>query len=82
MKIALKILALVFVIAFTMLSCEKGQPGYHDQGFDPSNPSIKADQLQENIRPTKPLKIPDTLAVTNIAPIKPTLPQDSTINKE
>ena len=80
MKIALKILALVFVIAFTMLSCEKG-PSPEDN-IQKTDPPIKADQLQENIRPTKPLKIPDTLAVTNIAPIKPTLPQDSTINEE
>ena len=80
MKIALKILALVFVIAFTMLSCEKGPDQY--PGLHEHNPPIKADQLRENIRPTKPLKIPDTLAVTNIAPTKPTLPQDSTINEE
>lgn len=79
MKIALKILALVFVIAFTMLSCETR---ISPEDIHNTNPQIKADQLQENIRPTKPLKIPDTLAVTNIAPTKPTLPQDSTINEE
>ena len=78
MKIALKILALVLIIALTMLSCEKS-PTPQDNIENP-NPPIKADQLKENIRPTKPLKIPDTLAVTNIAPTKPTLTQDSIIN--
>mgnify|MGYP003302392413 FL=1 len=78
MKIALKILALVIIIALTMLSCEKS-PTPQDSIENP-NPPIKADQLKENIRPTKPLKIPDTLAVTNIAPTKPTLTQDSIIN--
>ena len=78
MKIALKILALVIIIALTMLSCEKS-PAPQDNIENP-NPPIKADQLKENIRPTKPLKIPDTLAVTNIAPTKPTLTQDSIIN--
>ena len=77
MKIALKILALVIIIALTMLSCEKS-PAPKDSIENPNPP--KADQLKENIRPTKPLKIPDTLAVTNIAPTKPTLTQDSIIN--
>ena len=60
MKITLKILGLVFIIAVTMLSCEEAhvqQPEYPD--FTPDD----LYKLHHHIRPTKPIRIPDTMAI-------------------
>ncbi len=69
MKLALKILTLICIVAVTMISCETSpsHPGDHQK------PSEQDDlnQIHEYIRPTKPIKIPDTLTITNIAPTTP-----------
>ena len=60
MKITLKILGLVFIIAVTMLSCEEApvqQPEYPDFTLDDFY------KLHHHIRPTKPIRIPDTMAI-------------------
>ena len=59
MKITLKILGLVFIIAVTMPSCEAPvqQPEYPDFTLDDLY------KLHHKIRPTKPIRIPDTMAI-------------------
>ena len=59
MKITLKILGLVFIIAVTMPSCEAPvqQPEYPDFTLD------NLYKLHHHIRPTKPIRIPDTMAI-------------------
>ena len=65
MKITLKILGLIFIIAFTMLSCDQGcKPEYG--GPDNINPPLHPEdfyKLHHHIRPTKPIRIPDTMAI-------------------
>lgn len=62
MKTTLKILGLVFIITFTMLSCETSplhQPSENE-------PHLRPDdfyKLHHHIRPTKPIRIPDTMAI-------------------
>ena len=63
MKAALKILGLIFIIAFTMHSCDAGNK---PAGSDDMKPSFRPDdfyELHHNIRPTKPIRIPDTMAI-------------------
>ena len=64
MKTTLKLLGLLFFVAIIMVSC--------DAGFlpakDPEDGSYRVDpdklyQLHEYIRPTKPIRIPDTMAI-------------------
>ena len=59
MKTTLKILGLVFIIAVTMPSCEAPvqQPEYPDFTLDDFY------KLHHHIRPTKPIRIPDTMAI-------------------
>ena len=59
MKTTLKILGLVFIIAVTMPSCEDSgpQPEYSDFTLDDLY------KLHHHIRPTKPIRIPDTMAI-------------------
>ena len=59
MKTTLKILGLVFIIAVTMPSCEAPvqQPEYPDFTLD------NLYKLHHHIRPTKPIRIPDTMAI-------------------
>lgn len=59
MKITLKILGLLFIIAVTMPSCEASvqQPEYPDFTLDDLY------KLHHHIRPTKPIRIPDTMAI-------------------
>jgi hypothetical protein len=59
MKTTLKILGLVFIIAVTMPSCEDSvpQPEYPDFTLDDFY------KLHHHIRPTKPIRIPDTMAI-------------------
>ena len=59
MKITLKILGLLFIIAVTMPSCEAPvqQPEYPDFTLDDLY------KLHHKIRPTKPIRIPDTMAI-------------------
>lgn len=60
MKTALKILALVFIIAFTMLSCEKSSRTPENKPHFGSDDFYK---LHHHIRPSKPIRIPDTMAI-------------------
>ena len=83
MKIALKILALVFIIAFAMLSCETSITPKEDE------PHLRPDdfyKLHHHIRPSKPIKIPDTMNIMAkpaiFTPQIDSIPQDTTINKE
>ena len=83
MKIALKILALVFIIAFAMLSCETSITPKED------DPHLRPDdfyKLHHHIRPSKPIKIPDTMNIMAkpaiFTPQIDSIPQDTTINKE
>ena len=79
MKAALKILGLIFIIAFTMHSCDAG---YKPAGPDDMNPSFRPEdfyELHQNIRPTKPIRIPDTMRIISAKPIPYNLPQDSTL---
>ena len=83
MKIALKILALVFIIAFAMLSCETSITPNDNE------PHIRPDdfyKLHHHIRPSKPIRIPDTMNIMAkpaiFTPQIDSIPQDTTINKE
>ena len=65
MKTILKLLAITFFIASMMASCE----GANDQPDTPdiddtltSDPNT-FDKLHQYIRPTKPIKIPDTITI-------------------
>lgn len=85
MKTALKILALVFIIAFTILSCETSpchQPYENEPHIRPND----FYELHHHIRPTKPIKIPDTMNIMARPAIFTTqtdsISQDTTINKE
>lgn len=84
MKIALKILALVFIIAFAMLSCETSPitPKEDEPHFRPDD----FYKLHHHIRPTKPIRILDTMNIMAkpaiFTPQIDSIPQDTTINKE
>lgn len=75
MKIILKILALVFIIVFTISSCDPGTFPQTDK-IDITIDDLH--KLQNQIHPTKPIKIPDTIkskpALSNLYE----LPQDTT----
>ena len=84
MKNVLKILILVFIVATTILSCSVSPGSVEPPDKNPSPSELNNLQhTQDNIRPTKPIKIPDTLTITNIAPTNPdinitpdSIPQD------
>ena len=84
MKTALKILALVFIIAFAMLSCETSPiiPNDNEPHFRPDD----FYKLHHHIRPSKPIRIPDTMNIMAkpaiFTPQIDSIPQDTTINKE
>ena len=68
MKTTLKILGLVFIITFTMLSCDQGckPEGPDNAEGDNINPPLRPEdfyKLHHHIRPTKPIRIPDTMAI-------------------
>ena len=76
MKTALKILGLIFIIAFTMPSCDAGK-----EHMNPMNPSFRPEdfyELHHNIRPTKPIRIPDTMRISSAHPKVYNPPHDST----
>ena len=83
MKTALKIFAFIFVLTVTMMSCDSG--GGHHHGFIPDEldyPRYPYDpetlkKLHDNIRPTKPIKIPDTMRIVAADPALYTITQDS-----
>ena len=84
MKTALKILGLIFFIAATILSCESPTTmPYDDNEFDDSCTDPGNLNELHNIRPTKPIRIPDTIAmrklptIIQITPDTTTTPQDS-----
>ena len=82
MKTALKILGLIFIIVFTMHSCDVG---YKPAGPDNMTPPEDFYELHQNIRPTKPIRIPDTMRISSAHPkvynpphySTPEIPQDS-----
>lgn len=84
MKTALKILVLVFITAFAMLSCETSPltPNENEPHIRPND----FYELHHHIRPTKPIKIPDTMNIMArpaiFTPQIDSIPQDTTINKE
>ena len=79
MKAALKILGLIFIIAFTMHSCEPGKEWPIEP--DDMNPPFRPEdfyELHHNIRPTKPIRIPDTMRISSAYPKVYNPPHDST----
>lgn len=92
MKTALKILAFIFVVTVSMTSCSSSGGGLHtgiDEFYpgDPDYPFYPYDpetlkKLRENITPTKPIKIPDTMRIVAADPSlyitqQDTVPQDT-----
>ena len=88
MKTALKIFAFIFVVTVTMMSCESNVD--HTGGItnkDTNDPFYPYDpetlkKLRENITPTKPIKIPDTMRIVAADPSlyitqQDTVPQDT-----
>ena len=71
MKTTLKILAFIFIVTVTMMSCsstEHPMDKFHpDDGYYPYDPEILK-KLRENITPTKPIKIPDTMRIVAADP--------------
>ena len=64
MKTTLKILGLLFFVVIIMVSCDAGffPASYPEDGSFRVDPD-KLYQLHEYIRPTKPIRIPDTMTV-------------------
>ena len=65
MKTALKTLGLLLIVAMIMLSCES-IPGPNREIQEPNTwqPQVNPDFYKlHHIRPTKPLRIPDTMTV-------------------
>ena len=62
MKTTLKRLILLFAVIIAMLSCEK-QPTnkYNSPNQNPTPSDLY--ELNYNIRPTKPIKVPDTMTI-------------------
>ena len=93
MKTALKIFAFIFVVTVSMTSCSSSGGGLHTGGIDefypgdPDYPFYPYDpetlkKLRENITPTKPIKIPDTMRIVAADPSlyitqQDTVPQDT-----
>lgn len=79
MKTALKIFALIGIVILIMTSCEAGfkpsRPGDHEHP-PVLNPNDWY-ELHHNIRPTKPIRIPDTMRIVTAKPITYNIPQDS-----
>lgn len=71
MKTTLKILAFIFIVTVTMMSCDAGDGEFHgslpDGQHYPYDPEILK-KLRENITPTKPIKIPDTMRIVAADP--------------
>ena len=73
MKTILKILAFSFIVT-SMTSCETHY--YTDEHLFPYDPET-LQKLHQNIRPSKPLKIPDTLRILTADPSLYIIQQDS-----
>lgn len=86
MKTTLKILGLVFITAITMLSCESMPAAPIDDQKKENQWPHRIDpddlyKLHHYIRPTKPIRIPDTMAIL----MRPAIlenPSDTTENNE
>ena len=76
MKTILKILAFVFVVTVTMTSCDSHITNYPPNDHFPCDPET-LQKLHQNIRPTKPIKIPDTLRILTADPALYIITQDS-----
>ena len=78
MKAALKILGLIFIIAFTMPSCEADKGSMKPEDMNPPFRPEDFYELHQNIRPTKPIRIPDTMRISSAHPKVYNPPHDST----
>ena len=79
MKTTLKILAFIFIVTVTMTSCSSSGGGWYTDDIDefyPGDPETLK-KLHDNIRPTKPIKIPDTMRIVAADPALYTITQDS-----
>ena len=80
MKTALKIFAFIFTVTVTMMSCSSTDHPmdkfYPDDPFYPYDPETLK-KLHDNIRPTKPIKIPDTMRIVAADPALYIITQDS-----
>ena len=80
MKTALKIFAFIFVLTVSMTSCSSTDHPmdkfYPDDPFYPYDPET-LQKLHQNIRPTKPIKIPDTMRIVAADPALYIITQDS-----
>lgn len=79
MKTTLKIFSLIIIVTTTILSCStmpldlqptESEPNINPRPDDSYN-------LHQYIRPTKPIKVPDTMAITGVKPSIYNAPQDS-----
>lgn len=63
MKTTLKLLGLLFFVAIIMVSCE-AEPD-HQAHYEDDWKKVDPDKLYQlhHIRPTKPIRIPDTMAI-------------------
>jgi hypothetical protein len=78
MKTTLKILGLIFIIAFTMPSCEADKGSMKPEDMNPPFRPEDFYELHHNIRPTKPIRIPDTMRISSAHPKVYNPPHDST----
>lgn len=79
MKTTLKILGLLFCVAITITSCDSS----HVPPEEPWPPVVNPEDFYKlhHIRPTKPIRIPDTMAIL----MRPAIlknPSDTTQNNE
>ena len=77
MKTALKILVVISLIVIVATSCESAQEQFGGTIPPPSSGYQEWTEFQNNIRPTKPIRIPDTMRITTADPDWYVLPQDS-----
>ena len=83
MKNTLKILTFLFIITIIMFSCTTN---IGNEPYKP-HPSFPNDDLEKlhHIHPSKPIKVPDTMAIIKNPPISKitieTISQDSIVNK-
>ena len=82
-------IVLAFILPLAMVSCSKGCHPAAPEDIEPPSSPDKFTELHHYIRPTKPIRIPDTMAILarpafleTPSDTITTLPQDSTINEE
>jgi hypothetical protein len=82
-------IVLAFILPIAMVSCAESYQPAAPEKIEPPSPPDKFTELHHYIRPTKPIRIPDTMAILprpafleTPSDTITTLPQDSTINEE